>query len=209
MHNAPRAPPPIAQVQPPPGYTDIDKLERRINNNVERMINVNMERMIRIMTEQFFQLALSSRKSGTFPSQPEVNPKVHASSSSGNLYEPVRKVNAIVSFRSDRGVDNQVRNPNEPCRYPHQFFQNSSPSSTPDTGPSSQSGHTPDGVLNTSDSPPSPKSPSKEEKLQEKDSSGSASSSPSKSSSPLSFEKIQMPLLPFPHRLKKKRSRSY
>ena len=51
VRNAPRPPPPIAQVQPPPGYTDIDKFERRVNNNVERMINANMERMIRMMTE--------------------------------------------------------------------------------------------------------------------------------------------------------------
>ena len=51
--HAPKPPPPIAQVQPPLGYTDIDKLEKRINNNVERMINANMERMMRMMTEQF------------------------------------------------------------------------------------------------------------------------------------------------------------
>ena len=67
--NAPRPPPPIAQVQPPPSYTDIDKLERRINNNMESMINANMERMMRIMTEQFFRLASSSRKPNTFLSQ--------------------------------------------------------------------------------------------------------------------------------------------
>ena len=48
--NAPRPPPPIAQVQSPPSY---GKLERRINNNVERMINANMERMMRMMSEQF------------------------------------------------------------------------------------------------------------------------------------------------------------
>jgi len=48
--NAPKPLPPIAQVQPPLGYTDIDKLERRINNNVERMINANIERMMRMMT---------------------------------------------------------------------------------------------------------------------------------------------------------------
>ena len=39
MPNAPRPPPPIAQVQTPPNYTDIDKLERGINNHVQRMIN--------------------------------------------------------------------------------------------------------------------------------------------------------------------------
>ena len=49
--NAPRPPPPVAQVQPPPGYTDIDKIERRINKNVERMINANMEIMMRMTTE--------------------------------------------------------------------------------------------------------------------------------------------------------------
>jgi len=75
--------------------------------------------MMRMTTEQFFQLALSSREPGTFPSQPEVNPKGHASSSSGNPNELVRKVNAVISLRSSREVDNQVRNPNEPCRYPH------------------------------------------------------------------------------------------
>jgi len=49
--NAPRPPPPIAQVQPPPDYTDIDKLEMRINKNVERMINANMEIMMRMTTK--------------------------------------------------------------------------------------------------------------------------------------------------------------
>jgi len=48
---APRPPTPVAQVQPSAGYSDIDKIERRINNNVERMINGNMRRMIRMMTE--------------------------------------------------------------------------------------------------------------------------------------------------------------
>jgi len=120
--NAPRPPPSMTQVQFPPRYTDIDKLERRINNNVEIMINSNMDRMMRMMTEQFFQLALSSRKPGIFPSQPEMNSKDHGSSSAGNPNEPVRKVNAVISLHSGQGVDNQVRNPNEPCRYPHQFF---------------------------------------------------------------------------------------
>jgi len=147
VSNAPRPPPSIVQVQPPPSYINVDKLERRINNNVERMINANMERMMRMMTEQFSQLASSSREPGTFPSQPEVNPKGHTFSSSGNANEPARKVNAITTLHSGREVDNQVRNPNEPCRYPHQFFQNSSPSSTPETGPSNQSGDTLDSVL--------------------------------------------------------------
>jgi len=72
--NAPRPPPPEAQVQPLHGYTDIDKIERKINSNMERMINAHMKRMMRIMAQQFFQLASSSGESGTFSSQPEVNP---------------------------------------------------------------------------------------------------------------------------------------
>jgi len=110
----------------------------------------------------------------------------------------------VISLRSGREVDNQVRNPNEPCRFPYQFFKNSSPSHTLETGPFSQSGDTPNGVPNASDSPPSPQSPSKEEKPQEKDSSSSASSSHLKSSFLPSPEKIQMSLPSFPHRLKKK-----
>jgi len=81
-------------------------MERRINNNAERMINANMETMMRMMSEQFFQLASSSREPGTFPSQPEVNPKGHASSSSRNPSEPVRKVNAVISLHFGREIDN-------------------------------------------------------------------------------------------------------
>ena len=73
MPNALRPPPRVAQAQPPLGYTDVDRIERRINSNVERMISANMEKMMRMMIEQFFQLASSSREPGTFPSQPELN----------------------------------------------------------------------------------------------------------------------------------------
>jgi len=144
---------------------------------------------MRMMTEQFSQLASSSRQPGTFPSQPEVNPKGHASSSSGNPNEPVRKVNAVTSLCFDREVDNQVRNPTETCRFAHQFFQNSSASSTPESGPSSQLGDTPNGVPITSKCPPF-QSSSKEEKPQEKDSSSTANSSPPKSSSSPPSEKF-------------------
>ena len=70
------------------------------------MINANMERMMRMMTEQFSKLASSSREPGTFPSHPEVNPKGHTSSSSGNPSESVRKVNSVISLRSGREIDN-------------------------------------------------------------------------------------------------------
>jgi len=185
-------------------------MEMRINNNVERMINANMERMIRMMTEQFSQLAPSSRELGTFPSQSEVNPKGNASSSSGNPNELVRKVNAVISLRSGREIDNQVRSPNEPCRYPHQFFEkSSSPSSLLKTGSSSKSEDATDGVPSDSDSHHLPESLSKKDELEKKDSSESVDPSPSKghsssSSSPSSSKKVYMPLPPFPHRLKKK-----
>jgi len=139
-----------------------------------------------------------------------VNPKGHASSSSGNPSEPMRKVNAVISLRSGREIDNQVRNPNEPYRYPHQFFKNSSSSSSLplETGSSSESGDATDGVPNDSDSHHPPESPSKEEKFKKKDSYESVDPSPSKSpsysSSPSSYEKVDMPLPPFSHRLKKK-----
>jgi len=49
--NTPRPLPPVAQAQPPPGYTDIDIMERRINSNVERMISANIEKIVRMITE--------------------------------------------------------------------------------------------------------------------------------------------------------------
>jgi len=49
--NAPRPLPSVAQAQPPSRYTDMDRMERRINSNVERMISANMEKMMRMMTE--------------------------------------------------------------------------------------------------------------------------------------------------------------
>ena len=137
-----------------------------------------------------------------------MNPKGHASSSSGNPSEPTRKVNAAISLCSDRQVDNQVRKPNEPCRSPHQFFQNSasSSSSPPETSSSSEPGDATDGVLNDSNTHIPPESPSKKEELKEKDSSESINPSPSNgSSSPSSSsEKVHMSFPPFSHKLKKK-----
>jgi len=176
---------------------------------VERMINANMERMMRMITEQFSQLASSSREPGTFPSQPKVNPKCHTSSSSGNHSESMRKVNAVISLLSGREIDNWVRNPNEPCRYPHQFFKESSSSSSspPETGSSSESGDVTDGVPNDSDtSHHSSESSSKKHELEKKDTSESVDPSSSKghSSSPSSSEKSPYAFTSFPHRLKKK-----
>ena len=90
-----------------------------------------------------------------------MNPKGHASSSSCNPNEPVRKVNVVISLCFGQEFNNQLRNPNEPCRCPHQFFQNSSPLSTPEAGLSSQLEDTTDGIPNASNSPSSPESHSK------------------------------------------------
>ena len=69
------------------------------------MVNANMEK---IMTEQFSQLASSSRGIGTFPSQPEVIPKFLVSSPSFTplSFDNVRKINEIISLRSDQEIDN-------------------------------------------------------------------------------------------------------
>jgi len=109
----------------------------------------------------------------------------------------VRKVNTVVSLYSSQEIDNQVRNPNEPCRYPHQFFQNSasSSSSSPETGSSSEPWNATEGVPNDSDAHLYPNQSSKKEELKEKDSSDSVDPSPFKGSS-FSYEKVHMPLPP-------------
>ena len=110
-----------------------------------------------------------------------MNLKGQASRSSGNPNEPVRKVNAVISLRSGREIHNQVRSPNEPCRYPHQFFERSSSSSSPpETGSSSNSRDATDGVSGDSDSRPLIESLSKDEELKKKDFSESVDPSPSK-----------------------------
>jgi len=102
------------------------------------MINADTKIMMRMMTEQFFQLGSFSKEPRAFSSQPEVNPKVHSSSSSGaNPSETMKAVMTIISLQSGREIDNQVRNLNKSCIYPHRFFQNSSPfSSSLETGSS-------------------------------------------------------------------------
>jgi len=146
LPNTLRSPPPVTQIQPTPGYTDIDKIERRLNSSIERMVNANIKKMMRMMTEQFFQLASSSKEASTFPNQPEMNPKGLVSSFGPSTFENVRKINAIISFRSVQEIDNQVENFKEPCKFPYNFSQNSSPSSPPETGSFGNSGDTTNGI---------------------------------------------------------------
>jgi len=113
-YNAPRPLPPqhqVPQSYPPPGYNELDKVNKKVND-MERMIRElkeSNERMMRTMSEQFAQLAMSNREKGTFPSQPEANPRGGSSSS----FDPndVRKVNAVISLRSGKKVDTHVGEP--------------------------------------------------------------------------------------------------
>ena len=92
---------------------------------------------MRIINEQFSQLASSTGELDTFLSQLEVNPNSHASFFSRvNSSKTVRKVNAIISIRSSREIDNQVENSKKSYKYPDNFFQNS-PSSSLKTSSSS------------------------------------------------------------------------
>ena len=169
------------------------------------MMNVNMEKTMRLMTKQFSQLASSSTELGTLPSQPEMNPKGLPSSSRLPSNDNVRKINAVISLRSGREIDNQVRNSKEPCKFSHDFFENSFLSRSPKTGSSKNSGDTTDGVpINFQKDLPSNSSLDQKE-LQEND--PIDLSSLKDSSSPSCTEKVQKPvtpLPPFPHRLKKK-----
>jgi len=93
-----------------------------------------------------------------------------------------------------------VRNPNDPCKYPHQFFQYFSSSSSPETGSSSKSID----VHDFDNSLPCELRYKKEEP-KVKDSFDSVDPSPLKdSSSPSSTKKVNKPLPPFPYGLKKK-----
>ena len=86
----------------------MDKVNKKVND-MERMIRElkeSNERMMRTMSEQFAQLAMSNREKGTFPSQPEANPR-GGSSSSFNPND-VRKVNAVISLRSRKKIDTHV-----------------------------------------------------------------------------------------------------
>ena len=113
----------------------------------------------------------------------------------------MRKINAVISLRLGQEIDNQVGNFKEPYKFPHDFFQNSSPSFPPVTG----SEDTTDGVPGDSSKDSPLNSSSDQEDLEENDSFGL--SSPKDSSSPSIFEKAQRPttpLPPFPHTLEKK-----
>ena len=89
-----------------------------------------------------------------------------------------------------------MRNPNEHCMYPHQFFQNSYSSSPPlETGSFSKLGDASNGVSNDSDTHLLLELPYIQEVLKEKDCSDSVDPSPPKhSSSSSSYEKVHKPL---------------
>jgi len=117
----------------------------------------------------------------------------------------LRKLNAVISLRSGREVNHQVGNSKEPCKFPHDFFQDSFPSRSPKIGSSNDSGDTIDGVPINFQKDLSSNSCYDQKDPQVND--PTDLSSPRDSSSPSSTEKVQkavIPLPPFPHRLKKK-----
>jgi len=110
-YNAPRPLPPqhqVPQTCPPIGSNELDKVNKKVNDmeSMIRELKDSNERMMRTMSEQFSQLAMSNWEKGTFPSQPEANPRWGSSSS----FDPndVRKVNAVISLRSGKKVDTHV-----------------------------------------------------------------------------------------------------
>jgi len=49
LPNAPRPPPPpppVAQIQPPPSYTDIDKIKRRLNNKYGAITTLTLLKLL-------------------------------------------------------------------------------------------------------------------------------------------------------------------
>lgn len=87
-HGVPSAPsqlpPPVSHSQPPPGYTDFDKLVRLMNSNNEKLMKTMNEQISQQVSLQMSQLAIPTRKPDTFPSQPEVNPTGGTSLPSGS-----------------------------------------------------------------------------------------------------------------------------
>jgi len=171
------------------------------------MINANMEKKNDENDDWIvFLISIVFWEPSAFPSQPELNPRGHTSSSSTvNPSESMRKVNIVTSLRSSREIDNQVGNSNESCKYPHSFFQKFSSSSSPKTCSSSKSRDITDNVPSDSAYPLPFDSPSNKEELKEKDSTGLVDPSCPKDSSSLpSIEKIHNSLPPLPHNLKRK-----
>jgi len=130
-----------------------------------------------------------------------VIPKGHASSSFGvNPNEPVRNVNVVRSLRCIWEIDNQVGNSNKPCKYLHNFFQNSSSSfSSLETSSSSKLGDATDSIPSDSINPLPFDSSRDKKEPEEKDSTISVDPLPPKGSSSPSFaEKVYKPSPPFP-----------
>ena len=126
-----------------------------------------------------------------------MNLKGHTSSSfSVNPSKPVRKVNAVISLRSGRKINNQVGSSHETCKYPYSFFHNSSPiSSSRETGSSNKSTDIADGVSSEYSSPLPLDSLANQKEPNEKNYMLSAApSSPTDSSSSSSAKKVHMSL---------------
>jgi len=73
---------------------------------MERVLRENNERMLKVITEQLSQTVIANREKGTFPSQPDTSPK--GGTSFDSTPDTFRKVNAIITLRSAKKIDNHV-----------------------------------------------------------------------------------------------------
>jgi len=81
------------------------------------MLRKNNERMLKSITEQFAQSVIANRKKETFPSQPEA--KFKSGTSSYSALNTFQKVNAVITLRSTKEIDNHVgHNLNEKSNAP-------------------------------------------------------------------------------------------
>ena len=88
------------------------KMTRQSISDVKRATMVNTQAIAKLEM-QMGQLAnhLGERDKGKFPSQPEPNPKAFAVGNSSNLAHRQELVQAIVTLRSGRQVDNHKVDP--------------------------------------------------------------------------------------------------
>jgi len=64
------------------------------------MLRQNNGRILEAIAQQFSQTAIANKEKGTFPSQPETNPK--GGTSFGSTANIFRKINAIITLRLEK-----------------------------------------------------------------------------------------------------------
>ena len=135
-----------------------------------------------------------------------MNPKGHASSSFGaKPSKIVRKFNEVISLRSGRDIDNQVKIPKNPANTLTICFRILlSPPFFSRTGSSSKFGDATADVPGESSNPVPSYSPSDKEELKEKNSADLLDpSSPKNSPLASSIDRVNKYVPPFPHRMRR------